>query len=474
MAHFVPVILSGGAGSRLWPVSREALPKPFIKLADGQSLLAKTLHRALRCADVSGVLTVTNRDYFFLTRDEYEASSRGGPQLDYLLEPVSRNTGPAICAAVLDVAKRHGKETVMLILAADQLIKDESAFVAAVAEASQLAQQGWLVTFGIAPTRAETGFGYIESGDALSGASYKVQRFVEKPNAATAEELVKSGRFTWNSGMFCFTAGVALDAFKKHAPELLRAVEATLAATDYAKPPPVLAEAEFAKAPDISFDYAVMEKAERRAVVRGKFDWSDVGSWSALAELTPADDAGNRVNGEAVLIDVKHCFIQSGHRVVAAVGVEDLLIVDTPDALLVAERGRAQDVKSVVQKLKLSSHETVRHHRTVHRPWGTFTVLEEGPRFKIKRIVVKPGASLSLQLHHHRSEHWVVVAGMAKIVNAEKETFLRPDESTYIKAGAAHRLANPGAIDCVMIEVQTGDYVGEDDIVRLEDNYGRK
>ncbi len=473
MAHFVPVILSGGAGSRLWPVSREALPKPVIKLADGQSLLAKTLRRAMQCGDGTEVLTVTNRDYFFLTRDEYELAAKGA-KTDFLLEPVSRNTAPAMCAAALHVGKRHGMDAVMLVLPADHLIKDEKAFVAAVGEARKLAEQGWLVTFGIEPSRPETGFGYIEAGDKLGEMAGKVKRFVEKPDLATAEEFVSSGRYTWNSGMFCFTAEAVLAAFKKYSPEILRAVEAAIAATDYSKPPAVLAEAEFASAPDISFDYAVMEKAEKRAVVRGKFDWNDIGSWAALAELTPADEAGNRINGETVLIDAKHCFIQSGHRIVAAVGVEDLLIVDTPDALLVAERGRAQDVKSVVQKLKLSSHETVRHHRTVHRPWGTFTVLEEGPRFKIKRIVVKPGASLSLQLHHHRSEHWVVVAGMAKIVNAEKETFLRPDESTYIKAGAAHRLANPGAIDCVMIEVQTGDYVGEDDIVRLEDNYGRK
>jgi mannose-1-phosphate guanylyltransferase/mannose-6-phosphate isomerase len=474
MAHFVPVILSGGAGSRLWPVSREALPKPFIKLADGQSLLAKTLRRALGCADGNGVLTVTNRDYFFLTRDQYGALNRGGPQLDFLLEPVSRNTAPAICAAALDVSKRHGKDTVILILPADHLIKDEKAFAGAVGEARKLAEQGWLVTFGIEPTRPETSFGYIEAGDSVGGTASKVTRFVEKPDVRAAEDMVKSGRYSWNSGMFCFTAGAVLEAFKKHAPEVLRAVEAAIAATDYEKKPPVIAEAEFSKAPDISFDYAVMEKAERRAVVRGKFDWNDIGSWAALADLTKPDEAGNRINGETVLIDAKHCFIQSGHRIVAAVGVEDLLIVDTPDALLVAARGRAQDVKTVVQQLKLSSHETVRHHRTVHRPWGTFTVLEEGSRFKIKRIVVKPGASLSLQLHHHRSEHWVVVSGMAKVVNAEQETFLRPDESTYIKAGSPHRLSNPGAIDCVMIEVQTGDYVGEDDIVRLEDNYGRK
>ena len=473
MARLVPVILSGGAGSRLWPVSREALPKPFIKLGDGLSLLAKTLGRAVAIADGNGILTVTNRDYFFLTRDEYDRTARGGPQLDYLLEPVSRNTAPAICAAALDVAKRHGKDTVMLVLPADHLIKDEKAFAIATGEARKLAEGGWLVTFGIEPTRPETGFGYIEGGESLGGMSAKVNRFVEKPDARSADDMVKSGRYSWNSGMFCFAASAVIAAFKEHAPEVLRAVEAAIAATDYAKAPPVIAEAEFAKAPDISFDYAVMEKAERRAVVRAKFDWNDIGSWTALADLTAADDAGNRVNGEAVMIDAKRCFIQSDHRVVAAVGVEDLLIVDTPDALLVAERGRAQDVKSVVQKLKLSSHETVRHHRTVHRPWGTFTVLEEGSRFKIKRIVVKPGASLSLQLHHHRSEHWVVVAGMAKVVNADKEMMLRPDESTYIRAGAAHRLSNPGAIDCVMIEVQAGDYVGEDDIVRLEDNYGR-
>jgi len=329
------------------------------------------------------------------------------------------------------------------------------------------------VTFGIEPTRAETGFGYIEAGEAIGGASSKVNRFVEKPDQRAAEDMIQSGRYGWNSGMFCFSASAVIAAFKKHAPEVLKAVEAAIKATDYEKKPPVIAEKQFAKAPDISFDYAVMEKADKRAVVRGKFDWNDIGSWTALADLTAADEAGNRINGEAVLIDTKQCFIQSGHRVVAAVGVEDLLIVDTPDALLVAERGRAQDVKSVVQKLKLSSHETVRHHRTVNRPWGTFTVLEEGPRFKIKRIVVKPGASLSLQLHHHRSEHWVVVSGMAKVTNGDQESLLRPDESTYIKAGTAHRLANPGAIDCVMIEVQAGDYVGEDDIVRLEDRYGR-
>lgn len=474
MRQLIPIILSGGAGARLWPVSREALPKPFIKLSDGESLLLKTLRRAMRCAAGGSVLTVTNRDYFFLTRDEYSRAGKDAPALEYLLEPVGRNTAAAICAAALSIEKRHGRDAVFLVLAADHLIRDETAFGDAVAEATRLAADGWLVAFGIDPAAPETGFGYIESGSRLNGNAFKVSRFVEKPDLATARKFVESGVYSWNSGMFCATVGTVLDAFTQYSPEVLRAVEAAMAATDLSKTPAVLDEAAFRKVPDISFDYAVMEKAEHCAVVRGTFDWNDIGSWAALADLTDADEAGNRVNGEAVLIGSTNCFIQSDQRVVGAVGLENLLIVDTPDALLVAERNRAQDVKAVVQQLKLSSHATVRHHRTVHRPWGTFTVLEEGPRFKIKRIVVKPGASLSLQLHHHRSEHWVVVAGMAKIVNADKEMFLRPDESTYIKAGTAHRLSNPGAIDCVMIEVQTGDYVGEDDIVRLEDRYGRQ
>jgi mannose-1-phosphate guanylyltransferase/mannose-6-phosphate isomerase len=470
MSVLVPIVLSGGAGSRLWPVSREALPKPFIKLADGDSLLAKTARRAAACARAAKVLVVTNRDYYFLTRDEFEPL---GVEAEFLLEPASRNTAPAIAAAALAVQERHGPDAVMLVLPADHLISDDAAFAAAVANAAKAAQQGFLVTFGIPPARPETGFGYIEAGEPLGDDVRSVKRFVEKPDAPTAERYVASGAYSWNSGMFCFTAGAVLEALRRHAPQVLQAVEATMAATDWQKAPHVLAAVEFAKAPDISFDYAVMEKAEKRAVVRAGFDWNDIGSWAALAELTKADAAGNRVDGEAVLIDAARCFIQRKDRVVAAVGVEDLLIVDTTDALLVAKRSRAQDVKKVVERLKLSSHDSVRHHRTVHRPWGTYTVLEEGARFKIKRIVVKPGASLSLQKHHHRSEHWVVIAGIAKVTNGEAETLVRPDESTYIRAGTVHRLANPGSIDCVLIEVQTGDYVGEDDIVRLEDRYGR-
>ncbi|HZM34494.1 MAG TPA: mannose-1-phosphate guanylyltransferase/mannose-6-phosphate isomerase [Burkholderiales bacterium] len=385
---------------------------------------------------------------------------------------MARNTAPAICAAALHVRRQMGGDAVLLILPADHLIRDSAAFSAAVDEARGLAQQGFLVTFGVTPTRAETGFGYIEAGEALSKKASTVKRFVEKPDPATAQAFVASGSYAWNSGMFCATADAIVEAMQRHAPEVLRAVEATLSATSTDRAPRLLDEAQFSLAPDLSFDHAVMEKAAKRAVVFGEFDWSDIGSWSAFAELIDADPQGNRVCGEAVLIDAHGCFVQSD-RVVAAVGVDDLLVVDTPDALLISSRERAQDVKAVVRRLKLEAHATTVHHRTVHRPWGTFTVLEEGERFKIKRIVVKPGASLSLQMHHHRSEHWVVVSGMAKVQRDKEEIFVRPDESTYIRAGTVHRLSNPGAIDCVMIEIQAGDYVGEDDIVRLDDRYGR-
>ncbi len=471
----IPVILSGGAGTRLWPVSREAHPKPFIVLPDGQSLMQKTLLRAAALKPDS-ILTITNRDYFFITRDAYaEVAPAAGIALDYLLEPAGRNTAPAIAAGALRIRDMFGDAATMLVLPSDHLIGDVAAFAEAVQAACELAQQGYLVTFGITPTGAETGFGYIEADQAgrLGGHGLVVRRFVEKPSRATAEEYLASGRYYWNSGMFCFRVGEFLNQLARCAPAVSEAVIAAWQATPRNQAPVAIDAVSFARIADISVDYAVMEKAERVAVVPGRFDWSDIGSWQALGELVPADAAGNRVQGEAVLVDAENCFVRSEDRLVAALGVHDLLVVDTPDALLVADRSRAQDVKSIVQRLKTSGHESARLHRTVHRPWGTYTVLEEGPRFKIKRIVVKPGASLSLQYHHRRSEHWVVVSGAARIVNGEREITLGADQSSYIPAGTPHRLANPGAVDCVMIEVQSGDYLGEDDIVRLEDNYGR-
>lgn len=470
----VPVILSGGAGTRLWPVSREAYPKPFIRLADGKTLLRKTLERAVLVDGVSTVVTVTNKEHYFITRDEHMGAGLPVEHV-FLLEPCARNTAPAIAAAAFHALARFGDGAQLLVLPADHLIADEPAFVAAVNEALQLADQGLLVTFGIPPSSPETGYGYIECGERCGvGDACRVARFVEKPALEIAREFVASGRFLWNSGMFCFRASAFLDALKQCDSALYSTAQACWQATPPGKDGRIDLDAErFAALPDISVDYAVMEKHGDVAVVKTAFQWNDIGSWNALGDLTPADANGNRTVGEAVLMNTRDCYIQSDSRVVATVGVENLVIVDTPDALLVADKRQAQGVKQVVQHLKLSNHAAHLLHRTVHRPWGTYTVLEEGVGYKIKRIVVKPKAALSLQMHRQRSEHWVVLAGTAKVVNDVKEYVVRPNESTFIAAGHKHRLENPGDTDVVIIEVQAGEYVGEDDIVRFDDVYGR-
>jgi len=470
----LPIILSGGVGARLWPVSREALPKPFIELPHGGTLLQKTLQRAVALDGVNRVLTVTNKECYFLTRDAYAATTARRVTHDYLLEPSGRNTAPAIAAAALHAARHAGEDTVLLALPADHLILNQDSFAKAVASAVKLAQDGWLVTFGITPTRPETGYGYIESQNHIADTdAYRVVHFVEKPDPHTAREYFASGRHTWNSGMFCFTAGSIIAALRTYAPDVWQAVEQTMRNSDVDTTPITLDTNTFALAPDISIDRAVMEHAANTAVVRADFDWSDVGSWRTVAELVAPDACGNRVHGETLLVDVKNCYIQSESRMVAGIGLEDLLVVDTPDALLVAHQSRAQDVKTVVKQLKHESPAVTDYHRKVHRPWGTYTVLEEGSNFKIKRIEVKPGASLSLQMHHHRSEHWIVVSGTAKVINGEQELLVGADESTYIPAGHKHRLENPGARDLIMIEVQSGKYLGEDDIVHFHDIYGR-
>ena len=471
----IPVILSGGAGSRLWPVSREANPKPFMKVGGGESLLRRTFDRARRLPGVGDMITVTNREYLFKTRDEF---GRGEPAGAFVLEPFGRNTAPALAMAALFAEEKHGNDAVLLMLAADHLINDQSAFVADVASAEKLAREGMLVTFGIPPDRPETGFGYIEMGAAIgAGPGFRAARFVEKPSLELARKYVSSGNYLWNSGMFCFSVGAIIGALAEHQPALLEAARACWKAcanrTDLDSHVVEIESDSFGRLPDISIDFAVMEKAANVAVVRAGFDWSDIGSWNAIQELLEIDATGNSVVGEAILVDVTNTYIHAEGRIVAAVGVENLIVVDTPDALLVADRSRSQDVKRVVEQLKLRQHESVKVHRTVARPWGTYTVLEEGDRFKIKRIVVKPGQSLSLQMHHHRSEHWVVVSGTAKVVNGEQTILLRTNESTYIPAGHRHRLENPGLLELIMIEVQSGAYLGEDDIVRFQDNYGR-
>ncbi len=469
MQSIVSVVLSGGAGTRLWPASRESHPKPFMKLADGKTLIEKTYARAKTLG--SGVLTVTNRDYYFMSRDEQE---RVGVSGGFLLEPFGRNTAPAIALAAKMIEATEGADAIMLVLAADHLIADQAGFASAVAAASKLAAQDYLVTFGIVPTAPETGFGYIERGEAL-GFGNKVARFVEKPDLETAKGYVSSGKYLWNSGMFCFKAGVFLSELAKHAPEVAKVVDACWAGMqplNNSQMVEIPAEL-FKSAPDISIDYAVMEKSDKVAVVPGDFGWSDIGSWNAIRDLVEPDAGQNRALGEAIFVDSTNTFVQSEDRLVATVGINDLMIIDTADALLVAHPDKAQDVKKVVAQLKKDGHDAFKLHRTVARPWGTYTVLEEAPGFKIKRIEVKPGASLSLQMHHHRSEHWVVVNGTAKITNGDNEILIQANESTYIPAGQKHRLENPGIIPCVMIEVQCGAYLGEDDIVRFDDKYGR-
>lgn len=471
------VIIAGGAGSRLWPVSREAHPKPFIRMEDGLSLLQKTFRRGQAAGSVESVTTVTNRELFFRTEDDYRELAPSEP-LHYLLEPFGRNTAPAVAAAALELQRRYGDDALMLVLPADHLVQDEAAFAHAVECAAEAAAEGQLVTFGIQPSHAETGFGYIELADtASSGQAQRVVRFVEKPSRELAEEYLAGGRHLWNSGMFCFRAGSVLEELACHAPGLLQGVTETLAAARRSEGEghsvAHLCAERFGAVEEDSIDYALMEKSRRVAVVPCELGWSDIGSWQAMAELVAPDANGNRLIGEVELEDAHNCYIRSRNRLTAAVGVEDLVIVDTPDALLVAHKDRSQEVKKIVQRLKRNGSELHEHHVTVHRPWGTYTVLEEGEGFKMKRIEVKPKASLSLQMHHHRSEHWIVVRGTAKVVNGEKEILLRTNESTYIPAGHKHRLENPGIIPLVMIEVQSGEYLGEDDIVRFEDSYGR-
>ena len=451
-------------------------------LPDGETLLAKTAARALALPGVDELVTVTNREYYFHTRDAYAGVRGGAPKrASFLLEPFGRNTAPAVALAALWAEATIAKDAVLLVLPADHLVRNQNAFAAAVAQAAKIAATGNLVTFGIAPAYPETGFGYIECGDGVAKSrppAFGVRRFVEKPPLARAKKYVAAGNYLWNSGMFCFTARAIVAAFERHAPNVLAAVRPVAKALAGRNNEQMLEiDAKlFAAAPDISLDYAVMENAAKAgevAVVRGSFDWSDIGSWQAVADLAPPDAHGNHGQGERVAIETRRTYVNAGDRLVATVGVENLVIVDTPDAVLVAHRDHLQRVKDVVGELKARGHDAYRLHKTVARPWGAYTVLQEGPGFKIKRIEVKSGAALSLQLHHRRSEHWVVVAGLAKVTRGDEIFEVSANGSTYIPVETRHRLENPGKDPLVMIEVQCGDYLGEDDIVRFDDKYGR-
>lgn len=479
----IPVILSGGSGSRLWPLSRLSFPKPFVSLPDGETLISKTYKRASTLTDVAAIYTITNRDYYFMSKDELSSTVLANQNLptSFILEPSGRNTAPAIAMAALKIRDDFGPDAKMLVLSADHLIDDHGLFDKTVTFASKLADEGRLVTFGMQPDRPETGYGYIEvSSEPLYGdeefESYLIKQFVEKPSLDVAKAYIETDVFLWNSGMFCFRADAILDALKIHANNVYVAAiscyEKSLKSSDSPNTLELLLDC-FNEVPDISIDCAVMEKADEVVVIPSAFDWSDVGCWQSLGKMIEPDDSGNRIDGEAVLLDVSNTMIKSRDRIVAGVGLNDLVIVDTDDALLVSHIDRVQDVKRIVEQLKLEGNEAAITHSTVARPWGTYTVLGEGEGYKIKRIVVRTGASLSLQKHHHRSEHWVVVNGFAEVVNGEDEISLNENESTFIPAGNKHRLTNPGLTDLVMIEVQSGGYLGEDDIVRYEDVYGR-
>jgi mannose-1-phosphate guanylyltransferase/mannose-6-phosphate isomerase len=471
----IPVILSGGAGTRLWPVSRRAYPKPFMKLSDGSTLAELTFKRALDVSDDGTIITVTSRDYYFICRDMYLNASKDDIHKQiFMLEPMGRNTAPAIALAALEVQQRFGDEAVMLVMPSDHLIKDKKAFKKAVKEGSKLADLGYIATFGIHPTSPETGYGYIKAGNKIEDFDAAViEEFKEKPDLQTAKEYIASGNYSWNSGMFCFNAKHFLSVMQETAPQVLEAAKKCFLSKNIQQSAIEFDTEAFAAMPDISIDYAVMEKAKKRAVIDSRFDWNDIGSWNSMAGLAESDEFGNRVEGKAITIESKDCYIRSGDRIVAAVGVDNLLIVDTKDAVLVAHRDRSQGVKDVVQFLKANNHEAAVYHQTVHRPWGSFTILEDEEDCKVKRLVVKPGQILSLQSHQRRSEHWTVVSGTAKIRNGDKEFLLEANQSTYIPINTLHRLENPTEQDIALIEVQCGDYFGEDDIERFEDIYGR-
>lgn len=469
--HLIPTILCGGVGSQLWPVSRELHPKPFIQLADGHSLFQKTFLRSATLPNVKEIVTVTNREHFFKVEDECREINQTGIVTSFILEPSEPNTTASIAASALEIIKTHGENTLLLVLAADHLISDQDAFQQAISDASKLALEGKLVLFGMQPDEANSGYGYIEAED------NRILSFIEKPALEKNQKNMATIDYLLNSGIYLFKAGTVLQAIEALCPDILVTIKACIEQSRSTKGKNFTClefEPEsFRLVPNSSINDAVMEKSDWAAVVPCNIRWTDVGSWSVLSDLVEADANGNRIEGEALMHDVTNCFIQSESRLVAAVGVENLIIIDTPDALLVADKSRAQDIEEIYSQLKALGHETHKLHRTVQRPWGSYTILEESGRYKIKRIEVKPGASLSLQMHHHRSEHWVVVSGMAKVINGEQTLFVNTNESTYIPASHKHRLENPGVLNLVMIEVQSGEYLGEDDIVRFQDNYGR-
>jgi mannose-1-phosphate guanylyltransferase len=468
------VILCGGTGTRLWPLSRASYPKQYWPLAGTgeDTLLQQTQQRLAGLPGLASPLLICNEDHRFIVAEQLRQI--GVEPQAILLEPIGRNTAPAVTVAAL-LATAQGEDPLLLVLAADHVIRDAATFRAAVAAGVPAAEAGQLVTFGIVPTAPETGYGYIEAAQSLLGANEPVPiaRFVEKPDRATAEQFLTTGRFTWNSGMFLFKASAILAELERLAPEVVSACRSSLehdsADLDFLR----LEREAFASCPSVALDVAVMERTDRGAVLPLEAGWSDVGSWSALWETADQDSDGNVLRGRVISEGSSNCYLRSEHRLVVGLGVEDLVVVETDDVVLVAHRDRAQEVKAIVGRLEREGAPESKAHRKIYRPWGSYDGVTEGERWQVKRIVVNPGASLSLQMHHHRAEHWIVVQGTAVVEKDGNSELVGENQSTYIPLGCRHRLSNPGKIPVEMIEVQSGPYLGEDDIVRFEDRYGR-
>lgn len=469
LTKILPVIMSGGSGSRLWPLSRQLNPKQFLPLANDLSMLQVTIQR-LKGIDSALPLLICNEQHRFLAAEQLRQLNL--EQANILLEPVGRNTAPAIALAALQ-ACNESDDPILLILAADHLIKDVEAFQTCIQTALPLAQDGKLVTFGIVPTHAETGYGYIEQGIDVGVGGFKVSRFVEKPDLVTAQEYLANGSYFWNSGMFMFRASRYLEELETYRPDILAACRAALAGGSQDMHFTRVDEAAFAACPDDSVDYAVMEKTSDAVMVPLDAGWSDIGSWAALWDVSDKDEQGNVFKGDVLNQRSNNTYVHADSRLVATVGLDDLVIVETKDAVLVAHKDHVQDVKKIVEQLKNGSRTEHINHREVYRPWGVYDSVDNGHRYQVKRITVKPGAKLSVQMHHHRAEHWIVVSGTARVTNGEKTYLVCENESTYIPIGQIHALENPGVIPLELIEVQSGSYLGEDDIVRFEDKYGR-
>ena len=468
----LPVIMAGGTGSRLWPMSRELYPKQFLRLYGQRSMLQETVLR-LDDVDAREPVVICNQEHRFLVAEQLRQINKLSHNI--ILEPVGRNTAPAIALAALS-AIENGDDPILLVLAADHIINNKSAFHQAVKSAFKFAMQGRLVTFGIVPTGAESGYGYIHRGQEEvlgENIAYQVSRFVEKPNKETAESYLASGEYYWNSGMFMFRAKKYLEELEKFRPDILESCKAAIRGCKDSDEFIKIDRDLFIACPDESVDYAVMEKTTDAVVVGLDADWSDVGSWSALWEVSPKDKKGNVLTGDTFMHNANNCYINTDEKLVAAIGVDNLVIINTKDAVLVVDKDQVQDVKKVVEYLKANHRSEYKRHREIYRPWGRCDVVVQTERFNVNRITVKPGAAFSMQMHHHRTEHWVVLSGTGEVTIKDQKFLLTENQSTFIPIGAQHRLENPGKIPLELLEIQSGSYLGDDDIIRIKDQYGR-